>query len=226
MSPRPYQLGRRQADIDEGRRRILDAARELLAETTHYTAFTVDAVAKRADVARATVYYQFGSKTGLLEALCDSLADRGGMSGLAQAFTAIDPDDALRLLIAGFARFWATDRLVMRRLRALAALDPDVATVIAARDERRRLALKTLLDRRDDVGEPALALRVAHMLTSFETYDALLSPSQRPGDVVPTLAELVINAVRMPAPTRTVRRTRTSVASRTSAATGHTPHAG
>jgi AcrR family transcriptional regulator len=225
MSPRPYQLGRRQADIDEGRRRILDAARELLAETTHYTAFTVDAVAKRADVARATVYYQFGSKTGLLEALCDSLADRGGMSGLAQAFTAIDPDDALRLLIAAFARFWATDRLVMRRLRALAALDPDVATVIAARDERRRLALKTLLDRRDDVGEPALALRVAHMITSFETYDALLSPSQRPGDAVPTLTELVINAVRMPAPTRTVRRTRTSAASRTSAATGHTPHA-
>ena len=215
MSPRPYQLGRRQADIDEGRRRILDAASELLIEATHYTAFTVDAVAKRADVARATVYYQFGSKTGLLEALCDSLADRGGMSGLAQAFTANDQDDALRLLVAAFARFWASDRLVMRRLRALAALDPDVATVIAARDDRRRLALKTLLDRRDDVREPALALRVAHMLTSFEAYDALLSPSQRPNDAVPILTDLIINAVRMPAPTRTMRRTRTSRAART-----------
>src|SRR4051812_29527123 len=141
MSPRPYQLGRRQAEIDEGRRRILDAARALLTESNHYAAFTVDAVARRADVARATVYYQFGSKTGLLEALCDSPAERGGMSRLAEAFTAADPDDALRLLVAAFARFWAADRAAMRRLRALAALDPDVAAVIAARDERRRDAL-------------------------------------------------------------------------------------
>src|SRR3569832_2056444 len=163
MSPRPYQLGRRQADIDKGRRRIVDAARDLLAESEHYTAFTVDAVAKRADVARATVYYQFGSKTGLLEALCDALAERGGMDQLARAFTAPAPDDALRLLVTAFARFWGTDRLVMRRLRALAALDTDVATVITARDDRRRVALKTLLARRTDVADPAYALRVVHM---------------------------------------------------------------
>jgi AcrR family transcriptional regulator len=212
MSPRPYQLGRRQADIDEGRRRILDAARDLLAGSTHYAEFTIDAVAKRADVARATVYYQFGSKTGLLEALCDSLAERGGMTELAHAFTAPDPDDALRLLATAFARFWGTDRLVMRRLRALATLDPDVATVIAARDDRRRHALRTLLARRSDVANPAHALRAAHMLTSFETYDALLSPHQRPGDAVPTLLELITSAIRMPAPARLVRPSRSAAA--------------
>src|SRR3954454_5507287 len=141
MSPRPYQLGRRQADIDEGRRRILTAARDLLAEADHSATFTVDSVAKRADVARATVYYQFGSKSGLLEGLCDALAERGGLTELAQAFTATDPDDALRLLVRAFTRFWGADRLVMRRLRALAALDPDVAAWITARDDRRRLAL-------------------------------------------------------------------------------------
>ena len=195
MSPRPYQLGRRQADIDAGRRRILDAARELLSEYTRYTAFTVDAVAKRADVARATIYYQFGSKTGLLEALCDSLAERGGMSELARAFTAPDPDQALRLLVAAFATFWNSDRPVMRRLRALAALDPDVAAVLAARDERRRTALRTLLDRRVDVPDRAHALRVAHMLTSFETYDALLSSGQSQGDAVSTVVELITSAV-------------------------------
>jgi AcrR family transcriptional regulator len=196
MSPRPYQLGQRQADIDEGRGRILDAARDLLAESEHYTAFTVDAVAKRADVARATVYYQFGSKTGLLEALCDALAERGGMDQLARAFTAPDPDEAMRLLLTAFARFWGTDRLVMRRLRALAALDPDVATVITARDDRRRVALKTLLDRRTDVAEPAYALRAVHMLTSFETFDALLRPRQRPTQAVPTLLQLINTAIQ------------------------------
>ena len=64
MSPRQYQMGKRREQVDESRRRVLDAARALLREGGSYTAFTVDAVAKRADVARATVYYQFGTKTG------------------------------------------------------------------------------------------------------------------------------------------------------------------
>ncbi len=44
--------------------------------------FTVDAVAREAGVARMTVYYQFGSKAGLLEAIFDSLAVRGGAEEL------------------------------------------------------------------------------------------------------------------------------------------------
>jgi AcrR family transcriptional regulator len=212
MSPRPYQLGRRQADIDEGRRRILDAARTLLTESTHYAAFTVEAVAQRADVARATVYYQFGSKTGLLEALCDWLAERGGMRELANAFTAADQHEALRLLVAAFARFWDADRPAMRRLRALAALDPDVAAVIAARDERRRHALRTLLERRTDVADPVQALRVAHVLTSFETYDALLAPRQRPDEAVPTIVALITSAIRQPPSSPAQRRTRSTTA--------------
>ena len=43
MSPRPYQLGKRKEQIDLSRRRVLDAARSLLAEATSYTAFTIDA---------------------------------------------------------------------------------------------------------------------------------------------------------------------------------------
>lgn len=207
MSPRPYQLGRRQPEIEDGRRRILDAARGLLAESARYAMFTLDEVAKRADVARATIYYQFRSKTGLLEAVCDELAERGGMNELAAAFRAADPDEALRRLLTAFAQFWSADRLAMRRLRALAALDPDVAAVITARDERRRLALKTLLDRRTDVADPAHALRVAHMLTSFETFDALLQPHQRPADIVPTLHHLITNTIRTSAESAAHRTT-------------------
>lgn len=195
MTPRPYQLGRRQAAIDAGRRRVLDAARALLAESTSYTAFTVDAVAKRADVARATVYYQFGSKAGLLEALCDALAEQGQMSGLAEAFTDPEPDRALRTFVTVFARFWNADRLVMRRLRALAALDPDVATVITARDDRRRQALRVLLDRRTDVHDPQRALRAAHMLTSFETFDTLVPPQHKLTDAAPLVIDLLTSAI-------------------------------
>src|SRR5579862_4876437 len=110
MSPRPYQLGKRQDQIDQSRQRVVDAARSLLAEATSYTAFTVESVARRADVARATIYYQFESKTGLLEALCDDLAAAAQMSELADAFTDPDSVEALRTFIACFGRFWAVDR--------------------------------------------------------------------------------------------------------------------
>jgi AcrR family transcriptional regulator len=210
VSPRPYRLGRRQADIDEGRRRVLDAARALLAEATSYTAFTVDAVANRADVARATVYYQFGSKTGLLEALCDALADAGHLAELAQAFTQPDPNQALHTLVTVFARFWGADRLVMRRLRALAALDPDVATVITARDERRRHALQILLEHRADVPDPQQALAAAHMLTSFETFDALQDADQDPSDAVPLIVDLITTGITTTPPRRPRRPSNTS----------------
>ena len=209
MSPRPYQLGKRQAVIDEGRRRILDAARALLRDNSRYTAFTVDAVAKQADVARGTVYYQFGSKTGLLEALCDDLAEAGQMGELARAFTTTDPDEALAVFVAGFARFWAADRVVMRRLRALAALDPDVGTVIAARDERARTGLRVLLSRRADApSRPEQiedVVRLLHALISFETFDAAAGPDRDPGDVVPAIVALIQTALSQQQPRKRQR---------------------
>jgi len=202
MSPRPYQLGKRQEQIDESRRRIIDAARSLLAEADSYTAFTVDAVARRADVARATIYYQFDSKTGLLEALCDALAEAGQLSELSAAFTNPDPAQALRSFVASFGRFWAADRLVMRRLRALAALDPEVAAVISARDERRRTGLRVLAGRLGEEGvtavEPDRAVSLLFALTSFEMFDALADPEQDLTDVVHDVLELAEAALLMP----------------------------
>jgi AcrR family transcriptional regulator len=182
VSPRPYNLGKRQGQIDRARQQVVGAARALLANADSYTAFTVDAVARQADVSRATVYYQFGSKTGLLEALCDALASEGQMSALAGAFADPDPLGALHGLVASFGRFWAADRLVMRRLRALATLDPDVAAVISARDQRRRDALAVIVARLGDAGllavDPGDAARLLFTLTSFETFDTLASPGQ------------------------------------------------
>jgi AcrR family transcriptional regulator len=197
MSPRPYQMGRRQAQIDDARRRVLDAARAVLAESVRYTGFTVDAVAKQAGVARATVYYQFGSKTGLLEALCDALAEAGGMEQLGAAFAEGEPDAALDAFIVAFATFWDADRLVMRRLRALAPLDPDVGRVIAGRDEMRRRGLEVLVGRLPPV--PAVAtedlVRILSVLTGFEVFDGLAGEKQHAVDVAPTVSALVRSAV-------------------------------
>jgi AcrR family transcriptional regulator len=208
MSPRPYRLGKRQDQIDQSRRRVVDAARALLAEATSYTAFTVDAIARKADVARATVYYQFGSKTGLIEALCDNLAEAGGIAEVGGAFSHPDVGDALRDFIAAFGRFWAADRLVMRRLRALAALDPEVEAVIVARDERRRMGLGVLVGRMVKESpirltlDPDDAVRLLHAITSFETFDAIAGADRELIEVVPVVAGLAEAALSARGPER------------------------
>ncbi|AYF79515.1 TetR/AcrR family transcriptional regulator [Nocardia yunnanensis] len=191
MSPRQYNLGKRTAQIEQSRRQVLDAARELLGEADNYTGFTLDAVAKRADVARATVYYQFKSKTGLLEAVCDDLGAEGGLSELVKAFTDPEPLSALEEFIACFARFWQADRPAMRRLRALAALDADVHAVISARDERRREGLTVLAGRFAAGGQPLhdtdRRVRILLALTSFETFDTMAGAEADLLDVVPVI---------------------------------------
>lgn len=192
MSPRPYRLGKREEGIDQGRRRILDAARELLRTATSYPEFTIDAVARRADVARATVYYQFGSKTGLLEAVCDDLAEAGGMANLARVFTNPAPDAAIHGFVTAFAGFWAADRIVMRRLRALAALEPDVGAVIAARDQRRREGLTVLVSRLpgSSAAPAGPTVQMLYTLTSFETFDTLAGPDRDLADALPMVTSL------------------------------------
>jgi AcrR family transcriptional regulator len=202
MSPRPYQLGKRQEQVDEVRRRIIDAARALLAESDDYRSFTVEAVARQADVAKATVYYQFASKTGLLEALCDDLAIRGGMPDMPSVFNEPDPTKALHALVTIFGRFWAEDRTVMRRLRALAALDPEVREVISARDERRRNAIRRivrpLFDRAVRVPSRPYdqLVTVLWMLTSFEAFDALTPADGRLTDANEEILRLVDGVVQ------------------------------
>jgi AcrR family transcriptional regulator len=202
MSPRPYRLGKREEVIGQGRRRILDAARELLSVAAAYPGFTVDAVARHADVARATVYYQFGSKAGLLEAVCDDLAEAGGMAGLARVFTTQAPDEAIHGFIAAFAGFWAADRTVMRRLRALAALDPDVGAVIAARDQRRREGIMVLVSRLPGSTGPAAdqAAQMLYALTSFETFDTLTGPDRDLADALPLVTRLADAVLAMRTP--------------------------
>lgn len=196
MSPRPYRLGQRQAATEQTRSRILTAARELLMSEEGISSFSIDAVARQADVARMTVYHQFGSKTGLLEALCDALATSGGMEQLASAFRQADPFAALDTYIAVFARFWQTDRLVTRRLRGLAALDPEFEQVIRARDERRRKGLHVLVQRfGEQQSLPALQthediVAMLYTLLSFECFDTLAGPARSIEEVVPAIQQL------------------------------------
>lgn len=199
MSPRPYRLGQRQAATELTRARILNAARALLMSSDGYSHFSIDAIARQADVARMTVYHQFGSKIGLLEGLCDTLAASGGMEQLATAFRQAEPLDSLREYLLIFSHFWDVDRLVMRRLRALAALDPDFEHVIRTRDEWRRRGVRTIAERLVLSPGEALDKTVDILLTlsSFETFDTLAGPTRSMEEVAPLVYRLAHAALKL-----------------------------
>jgi len=178
VKPRGYRLGRRQMSADRTRARVLAAARRLLMGRKAPGEFSLETVAERAGVTRVTLYHQFGSKAGLLEALYDDLGRRGGIAeGLTAAFQRTDPHGCLDATVDAFLRFWDSDRLTFRRLRSMAVLDPDFKGV-KARDERRRTVIRTVFERLSvERGRPyadaETKIAALTMLTSFEAFDGM-----------------------------------------------------
>jgi AcrR family transcriptional regulator len=201
MSPRPYSMEKRQAATSETRTRILEAARQILASESE-TDLAMEGIARRADVSRLTIYYQFDSRTGLLEALYDHLADRGNMRRMREVFHEPDPSAAIDKLISIFVGFWSSDPVAIRRLRAMAALDPEIAHGIDARDARRRHIAGEILKRMAAAGKKTFTEEklsatadVLSMLTSFATYDALASAGHSQEEIIVIIARLAHFAV-------------------------------
>jgi AcrR family transcriptional regulator len=194
-------MTQRKAAANRTRLRIVAAARKLLL-AEDFSGFTMEAVARAADVSRLTVYYQFRSKAGLLESLYNYIAKRGGMEGLAEVFmhgNVAVPQ--LHEFIRVFARFWNSDRQVIRRLHALGAIDPEIGKGLRERNERRRKGLTVLLERYSrsyrslNVSQEATMLDTLHMLTSFETFDALVANGRSEEEVIQIIFKQVHHAI-------------------------------
>jgi AcrR family transcriptional regulator len=205
VSPRPYRLGRREAESEKTRARILAATRRLLLRPRGLAEFSIDAVAREAGVARMTIYHRFKSKRGLLEGLFHDLAARGKMSDLAGAFRQTDPLAALTEFIAVFTRFFTSGRLVLRRLHGQGVLDPELGQALSEREEWRREGLRVLVKRiAEKPGLPEWAsfddvVDLLFTLTSFETFDALARGKRRPPAVAALIARLAVSIVAKPA---------------------------
>jgi AcrR family transcriptional regulator len=158
------------------RNRVIQAAARFLREEDSITAFSLDAVAKAANVTRLTVYNQFGSRRGLLEAVFDDIAQRGQLARLDDAAADPDPGRGLDMMVQIFCEFWASDPAVARLHDAM-AIDPEFAQALVERNERRRPRIEELIARMAAEHTPAAAKRDAadliFVLTSCATFRML-----------------------------------------------------
>ena len=196
-------MERRKVGADQTRTNILEAARKLLV-SEHFREFTMEAVAKAADVSRLTVYYQFNSRAGLLEGLYNHIATGGYIGMLPDVFReGNDPVQKLHRFIEVFVRFWASNREVIRRLHALGAIDAEIGHGLRERNQRRRNGLQVIVEHycrnyfQFIAMQGALMLDVLHMLTSFETYDALAASGRSTDEIVAIIRKLVDQAIGM-----------------------------
>ncbi|MFS8111219.1 TetR/AcrR family transcriptional regulator [Rhizobium jaguaris] len=186
---RRYRSAIREAAAGENRVQVLAAAIKLL-RTANPSAMSMEAVAKAAGVTRLTVYNQFGSRGGLLEAVFDELAREGGLARIPEAMALPDPRSALDRLIEIFCDFWAFDPAV-DRLNQTAFTETEFAAALAARHERRRKALSVVLQRLAQDGYIAqdnseVATDVLFALTSPDFF-RMLSTRQRKEPAIRTL---------------------------------------
>jgi AcrR family transcriptional regulator len=117
---------RRRARRGEGERlreEILEAARDILAETQDADAMSVRSVAERVGVSTPSIYLHFADKQALLDAVCGLVFAELDQRMQAAATTTADPFDGLRLRGLAYVEFALANpeqyRLAMMRMPAV-----------------------------------------------------------------------------------------------------------
>jgi AcrR family transcriptional regulator len=168
---RPYDLGKRLEQMSESRAAILRAAQTQLAGEG-YRRLTMASLAEESGVTRQTIHNLFGTKTRVLEAVFDLIALESGMERMREAMMLPPGDAQLARFVGIFCGFWAKNRMLLRRVHGIGAIDPEFGAVIEARNQRRLVAATRIVQRMggDDGMRKAATLAA---LTSFEFFDAL-----------------------------------------------------
>jgi AcrR family transcriptional regulator len=171
---RPYELGKRLGQTDQTRAAVLKAARAQL-EKGGMREFSMESLAKASGVTRQTVHNLFGTRSGVLETLFDQIAQDGGMERMRDVMMSSDTEAMLDGFIAVFANFWARNRLLLKRIHGIAAIDPEFGDAIDARNQRRHMAATRVVERIGDGvrGQKSETIGCLVALTSFEFFDAL-----------------------------------------------------
>lgn len=192
---RPYDLGKRLEQMDQNRAAILRAARAQL-EAKGYRELTMASLAAESGLTRQTIHNLFGTKAAVIEALFDVLALGGGLEKMREVMTQPTADAMLEHFVAVFCSFWASDRVLFRRIHGIGAIDPVFGEVLESRNRRRLMAatrIAGLSGIRDGVDQAAATLAA---LTSFEFYDALVGDSMNQDQAAVTILTLARDLLR------------------------------
>jgi AcrR family transcriptional regulator len=140
---------------------------------------SVEQVADRAGVSRATVYQHFASRLELVDTVCDVMGVNPALVEIRKAVRLPDAVEALRRVLANSVRFWSTEGPVVRELYGIAAADAAARAFVDRQYADRRGELGRLAEGLARSGRlaPGVSKRDALvtllLLTSFGTYSEL-----------------------------------------------------
>jgi AcrR family transcriptional regulator len=144
MSVKPG--GHRQRQAEQTRVAIGDAARRRFA-ASGYTATTIEAIAREADIPAPTIYSAFGSKRAILESIRARWTEDVDVAALyRQAMASPDPADRLRRAAHWTRRQMELGSDVIETYQEAARVDPEAAAVWAGVLNGRASALARLIE--------------------------------------------------------------------------------
>jgi AcrR family transcriptional regulator len=173
MPARAYTTRRRPERTERTRERIVSAVHELLGEGTFHES-TVEQVAERAGVSRATLYQHFNSRLELVDAICDTLGYNPALLAIRESIGLPDIEQALEETFANTVKFWSSEDRVLSQLYGVVAVDPAAQAFVDRQREDRRGEITRLARRlkRKGLSERA-AFSTLMLLTSYDTFREL-----------------------------------------------------
>jgi AcrR family transcriptional regulator len=187
MPARAYKTRRRPERTERTRERIVGAVHELLGEGTFHDS-TVEQVAERAGVSRATLYQHFNSRLELVDAICDTLGFNPALLAIRESIGLPDIEQALDETFANTVKFWSSEDRVLSQLYGVVAVDPAAQAFVDRQREDRRGEMTRLARRlkRKGLSERA-AFSTLMLLTSYDTFRELRSSGLSDRELTKTL---------------------------------------
>jgi TetR/AcrR family transcriptional regulator, transcriptional repressor of bet genes len=193
--PRRYSMESRQEETAARRRRLLDAAVQVLGEVGA-DRLTMEAVAERADAATRTLYNHFSSRDELIAAAVGLLLQETRDSLCPDTTAEGDPAERLRLFVRLVYGVFARQGDSLTTLLGHQS-DPQVGLQVSMMRQSRREHLEEIL--KDPQAKLLLpvqqAAAIAFVLTSHETWKALVKESGLPQPVSLDLVTATLDTV-------------------------------
>jgi len=212
---RSYKSSLRQRQAGDTRRRIVEAAQQLL-KSLGYGGMTIEGIAQRAGVSAQTIYAIFKSKTGILTALLDrSMFGPDYDEVVRQTLSTSDPENRLRSAASVARQLRSAQSAAFDLMRGAGVVAPELAKLEQQRERLRYAGEKGVINFLRDSGSlrPELTDKTARdifwMLTGGDVYRMLVrergwSPQKYEDWLADTLVRSLLsraraNPVRSPA---------------------------